>query len=73
MPHAPVLGALQRALDPKLGGLGLQPDGWLRELAIDGSARACGVGACACIVPTLGDPRDTSSAGIDRIPLARPP
>ena len=28
-PHAPVLGALQRALDPKLWGLGL----WLRQLA----------------------------------------
>jgi hypothetical protein len=33
----------------------------------------CGVGACACIVPTLGDPRDTSLARIDRIPQARPP
>ena len=31
-PHAPALGALQRALDRKPGGLGLQPDGWLREL-----------------------------------------
>jgi len=72
-PHAGVLGGLQRALDPKLGGLGLQPDGWLRELAIDGSARACGVGACACIVPTLGDPRETSWAGIDRIQPARLP
>ena len=39
----------------------------------DGSRHACGVGACTCIVPTLGDPRDTSSTGIDRIPLARPP
>ena len=29
-PHARVLGALQRALDPKLGGLGLRPDKWLR-------------------------------------------
>ena len=29
-PHAPVLGALQRALDPKLWGLGLRPDVWLR-------------------------------------------
>ena len=33
----------------------------------DGSRRACGVGACTCIVPTLGGPRDTSWAGIDRI------
>ena len=37
------------------------------------SPGACGVGACTCIVPTLGDPRETSWAGIDRIPLARPP
>ena len=28
-PHAAVLGALQRALDRKLGGLGLWPDVWL--------------------------------------------
>ena len=33
-PHAAVLGALQRALDPKLGELGLWPDGWLGELPI---------------------------------------
>ena len=31
-PHTPVLGALQRALDRDLGGLGLWPDVWLREL-----------------------------------------
>ena len=31
-PHAPPLGALQRALDRKLGGLGLETDAWLREL-----------------------------------------
>ena len=30
--HALVLGALQRALDRKPGGLGLWPDVWLREL-----------------------------------------
>ena len=36
-------------------------------------APACGVGACTCIVPTLGDPKDTSWAGIDRIPPTRPP
>ena len=33
-PHAPILGAPQRALDRKPGGLGLWPDGWLRELPI---------------------------------------
>ena len=31
-PHTPVLGALRRALDPKLEGLVLWPDVWLREL-----------------------------------------
>ena len=29
-PHAPALGAPQRALDPKLWGLGFRPDVWLR-------------------------------------------
>jgi len=29
-PHAPILGAPQRALDPKLWGLGLRPNNWLR-------------------------------------------
>ena len=33
-PHAPPLGAPQRALDPKLGGIWLWPDGWLGELPI---------------------------------------
>ena len=28
-PHAPVLGALQRALDREVGGLVLKPDVWL--------------------------------------------
>ena len=44
-PHAPVLGARQRALDRDLGGLGLWPDIWLRELLnmylpMDAPARA---------------------------------
>ena len=38
----------------------------------DGSRRACGVGACACIVQTLSELRETSGPRIDRIPLARP-
>ena len=32
-----------------------------------------GVGACTCIVPTLGDPRETCLAGIDRIKTWRGP
>ena len=75
-PHAPILGAPQRALDPKLAGLVLWPDVWLRELPI-------------CIYrwkhprmrrrrwptssTTLGDSLETSGPRIDRIPLARPP
>ena len=38
----------------------------------DGSRRACGVGACARLVATLGAPRETSGPRIDRIPPARP-
>ena len=29
-------------------------------VSTDGSARACGVGDCPCLVPTLDDPRETS-------------
>ena len=43
------------------------------HVSTDGSARACGVGDCTCIVPTIGDPRETSGSRIDRIPPARPP
>ena len=39
----------------------------------DGSARACGVGDYPCLVPTLGDPGETSGPRIDRIPPTRPP
>ena len=38
----------------------------------DGSGRACGVGDCPRLVPTLGDRRETSGPRIDRIPPARP-
>ncbi len=72
-PHAPVLGALRRALDRKPGGLVLWPDVWLRELPNIGSARACGVGVCPRLVSTLGALGETSGPRIDRIPLTRPP
>ena len=39
----------------------------------DGSRRACGVGDCPCLVPTLGDLGETSGPRIDRIPPTRPP
>ena len=41
--------------------------------SIDGSARACGVGDCARLLPTIGDPGETSGPRIDRIAPARPP
>ena len=38
-----------------------------------GSRRACGVGDCACLVPTLGELGETSGPRYDRIPPTRPP
>ena len=73
---APVLGALQRALDPKPGRLGLWPDVWLRELpyiSTDGSDRAWSVGRLHMSSTTLSDLRETSGPRIDRIPPTRPP
>ena len=43
-----------------------------RYVSIDGSGRACGVGDCTCIVPTLSALRETSGPRIDRIPSTRP-
>ena len=39
----------------------------------DGSRRACGIGACARLLPTKSDPRETSGPQIDRFPSTRPP
>ena len=39
----------------------------------DGSARACGVGDCPRLIPTLGNLGETSGPRIDRIPSTRPP
>ena len=36
------------------------------------SPGACGVGACARLVPSISGPRETSGPRIDRIPPARP-
>ena len=50
---------------------------WLAEkitqyVSIDGSARACAVADCTCLLPSLSGPRETSGPRIDRIPPARP-
>ena len=39
----------------------------------DGSARACGVGDCPCLIPTISDHPETLGPRIDRFPLTRPP
>ena len=41
-------------------------------VSTDGSGRARGVGVCPRLIPTLGDPRETSGPRIDRIPSTRP-
>ena len=38
----------------------------------DGSAHACGVGDCPCLVAILSDRGETSGPRIDRIPPTRP-
>ena len=75
-PHALVLGALQRALDRKLWGIMVVVRallGTCTDMYLLTEAPACGVGACTCIVPTLGDPGETSGPRIDRIPPTRSP
>ena len=39
----------------------------------DGSRRACGVGDCTRLLPTLSDLREASGPRIDRIPQRQPP
>ena len=53
------------ALDPNFGGLGSGPASGRHPLTrtVDGSALSC-VGDCTCIVPTLGDLRETSGPRI---------
>ena len=75
-PHAPVLGALQRALDRelwRLGPRGLHCHALCLYVSTDGSGRARGIGAYLRLVPTLCDLRETSGPRIDRIPPTRPP
>ena len=75
-PHAPVLGALQRALDPKLWHFVLETSGLrciLADVSHVGSALVRGVGDCTCIVPTPNGLRGTSGPRIDRNPPTRPP
>ena len=75
-PHAPALGAPQRALDPKLWHFVLETSGLkciLAYVSTDGSGRARGVGACARPEWTPSDLGETLGPRIDRIQPARPP
>ena len=71
--HAAVLGAHQRALDPKLWGIMVQSSGAQRSMGDVSYSGSGGVGDCPRPISTLGDPRETSGPRIDRIPPARPP
>jgi hypothetical protein len=70
------LGLSRELWIQNLGNLGSGPmAGWesCPYVSTDGSARACGVGDCARLVPSLSGPRETSGPQIDRIPATRPP
>ena len=74
-PHAPVLGALQRALDPKPWHFVLETSGLrciLADVSQAGSARAGSVGDCTRLHQTVSDLREASGPPMDRIPPARP-
>ena len=75
-PHAAALGAFRELLIENFGGSwsrAIERKGPCLYICTDGSRRACGVGACACIVQTLSELRETSGPRIDRIPQTRPP
>ena len=62
--------------DPKLWHFVLETTGlrcMLADVSEAGSGHARGVGACACLVTTLSDLRETSGPRIDRFPSTRPP
>ena len=70
-PHAPVLGAPQRALDRNLWQIMANRGIAQRTLGDVSYSGSGGVGDCARLVPTPGDPRETSGPRIDRIPSTR--
>jgi hypothetical protein len=75
-PHAPVLGALQRALDRNLWQIMANrgiAQSTLGDVSYSGSGGVGGVGDCTCLVATQNGFRETSGPRIDRIPPTRPP
>ena len=75
-PHVPALGALQRALDPKLWGImanSYRAQRTMGDVSYSRRGGVGGVGDCTCIVPTPNGLRGTSGPRIDRIPPTRPP
>ena len=72
-PHAPVLGAPQRALDRNLCQIMAKRGIAQRTLGDVSYSGSGGVGDCTRPVPTPRDLRGTSGPRIDRIPSTRPP
>ena len=76
-PRAPasVLGSPRELWIENFGGSwsrAIERKGPCLYVCTDGSRRACGVGACARLVATLGAPRETTGPRIDRFPPTRP-
>jgi hypothetical protein len=64
--------AVELLLDAKSWSRAIERKGPCLYVCTDGSRRACGIGACARLLPTKSDPRETSGPRIDRIPSTRP-
>ena len=69
-PYARSLGLAARQFTP--WSRAVERKGPCLYVCTDGSRRACGIGACARLLPTKSDPRETSGPRIDRIPPTRP-
>ena len=63
-------------LQPSFYTHSTEPEPTARARRADGSARACGVGDCPCLVPILGDPGEASGPrtdGFHRLDYLRTP
>ena len=75
-PHAPALGAPQRALDRNLWQImanRIIAQRTMGDVSYSRSGGVGGVGDCTRLDPILSDPWETSGPRIDRFPPTRPP
>ena len=72
-PYLELPGELWIEIFGKSWSRALERKGPCLYVCTDGSAHACGVGDCTCLLPTLGAFGETSGPRIDRIPPTRPP